>query len=737
MDQASSNSRTTDKVGLCSLLPTLLHVSANPSAFHDLPSAAGCVLFLPAPSTNNSDANGSDAVWNSSDKVTESLVRLFLDQQNAAEWEHLVDSWQAHPADSTSDVDDALRCYIQLRQKDPSRHSVGGDEDLLWWQAANTSGSKLPPVGNWTKLKRVLWPLSVVVPALSSADSANGGSASPLKSTVTSSRCVVAKESLADMLVQYTPLRDTVLEFLLRQVLLLERRTHLEKTARRNSLQSPETTIDVSDPSSSHNVLKTLLLRTFHRAGGKFVFRGKQVDLQRLRLQNLLALESPALKKKRGHPGSPSSTNTVPKLSVAAVAVVPEKLKSGNEHQSHNTTSSVDQSTRNSQLEQLDIENKRNELIKIFQSKETPAKVRRLNGTVLVTQDCDGMTEKQFLEETHFMGRVNATFCRQFFPGTSRPRLATVSLVPDQLQRLRNIFFSSTDGRLHRHIIPDVSNSPKHNYICFVNKSNAGSNDSRWQIPIKMHVRMPVPTRQAVETLCTETGLVHPIHENLRDIHILVGGTEDQSLHHDMAREFTSWLPTEDYESEQDATLGWEYNRLAYNDAMASRYSPSGQIISLGDRATVHIGVQKDQVELEGTSRCRVVNGREGETFRIVRESQDVVVLEADVGCAFTGDFPHAGVRNFESKTPEGKLMESLYEKIDYILELDLDQEDTTRMVLDVMCAFPGLHKICRLYISTHLSETRMKIPQNTIGWTDCVANDPSVSDVTTKIPLE
>ena len=123
------------------------------------------------------------------------------------------------------------------------------------------------------------------------------------------------------------------------------------------------------------------------------------------------------------------------------------------------------------------------------------------------------------------------------------------------------------------------------------------------------------------------------------------------------------------------------------------------------------------------------MNGKIGEEFRIVRENDFLVVLQADSGCMFTGDFPHAGVRNFPHGSEEGALMKDLNNKIQEILdegeETGEDHAETRREVVKMMCKFRNLDKICRLHYSTEPLLDWLRIPRNTVGFVDCHPNPP------------
>ena len=305
--------------------------------------------------------------------------------------------------------------------------------------------------------------------------------------------------------------------------------------------------------------------------------------------------------------------------------------------------------------------------------------------------------------------------------------MTQIQLCREEVNKLRNILFD-VDGSLSRHCASDVLLSSKHHYINFTNSSGAGCNDKRWQIPIRFHGQKPVDTRVEVEALLSSAGAMDLRHEKTDEIGILVGGTEDQSLHHDMARQFTAWLP-ESSGSADDAVVGWETSRLWYNKALSGKHPPRAMIIGLGESDTILLGVQKDQIQrnVGGRSdRCRIIHGRQYEDFQVIRENTHLAVIEAKTGCVFTGDFPHARVRNVEPNSTEDDLMKELFLRIDAILEQEPDEVKRTRLVLDMLCGFKGLSQLCRFYCATKSVKTNLRIPENTVGYSECSSNCPN-----------
>jgi hypothetical protein len=232
---------------------------------------------------------------------------------------------------------------------------------------------------------------------------------------------------------------------------------------------------------------------------------------------------------------------------------------------------------------------------------KTKLKGRMHNGCLLVTEN--EMTHAEFCRQVKLMLKVNKTLPRPHNPGVSRPRLHKVDFPPEALSKLRSMFFND-DGSLCRSIIDDVDLSTRHGYINFSNAScQHRRNDYRWQVPIKRHGNSSfVATRAAVESLFSEQRLLHPHHEKIHDLGILIGGTEDQSIHHDIPRQTTCWLPEDPDIAEVEGVPvnGWEFDRAAYNEAMANSYAPSSLLLGMSASGNLQVGVQKNQVEKYG-----------------------------------------------------------------------------------------------------------------------------------------
>jgi hypothetical protein len=121
-------------------------------------------------------------------------------------------------------------------------------------------------------------------------------------------------------------------------------------------------------------------------------------------------------------------------------------------------------------------------------------------------------------------------------------------------------------------------------------------------------------------------------------IGLIVGGTEIQPIHYDVAKSLK--------------------NELLYDKVMGMGCPPAGLLVGFGH--PVRLGVLKEEVELsideDGQEQCTVTGASPDYYFRIVSDepvihhkadktvqTTNIVVLEGDCGFCFKGDFRHAG----------------------------------------------------------------------------------------------
>lgn len=339
------------------------------------------------------------------------------------------------------------------------------------------------------------------------------------------------------------------------------------------------------------------------------------------------------------------------------------------------------------------------------------------------------MSRTDFIAKVHFMKQVNASLPRIRIPGESRPRLQKIQLPTDKIHEIRSLFFDA-DGSLRDDMKNDIDLSPKHGFINFENQvCFEERRDQRWQVPIRKHdMGYQIPTRKVVERILSD--VFNPETEVLDDLGILIGGTEDQALHHDVARQCTYWLPEKCRYSDEVYAVpvgGWELERLDYNEAMSSPNAPASLVMGMGNTSEVLLGVQNDQIVRVAEKLCCIKGGVDNECFEIVRENKFLVVVRAQPAVMFTGDFPHAGVRNVKVGSSQEQLLLSLNERIAKVLEQypDDDPVAQTKEVVAVLCRFPNLDQLCRLHCSSEMTNAKLSIPANTVGFSDCLANTP------------
>lgn len=352
------------------------------------------------------------------------------------------------------------------------------------------------------------------------------------------------------------------------------------------------------------------------------------------------------------------------------------------------------------------------------------------------------MSRDQFVAHARLMERANDRFQRRFLPGRSRPTLRRLRFSsPAVVDEIRAVFFDP-DGSLKRSVINDIDisvhNDPRRISFGQTITSTSRRDDRRWQVSVRKHtLGNHVPTRDVVEALFLREGVVEPGDE-VHEIGVLIGGTEDQRLHHDVARQIAVWYeerPSTRHQQENETRpplTGWEVDRLRYNEAMASPCAPSSLLIGLadddgdGDGPAVLLGVQRDRAVPSRDGRyCRAVGGC-GAEYEVVRSNGSLLVIKVPHGAVFTGDFPHCGVRNVEPGSERDRLMTDLNERVARIHAETPARERIARSqrMLTMMTRFPRLNELCRLHCSTAMVSGVFQQPANAVGFSDCWINE-------------
>ena len=110
-----------------------------------------------------------------------------------------------------------------------------------------------------------------------------------------------------------------------------------------------------------------------------------------------------------------------------------------------------------------------------------------------------------------------------------QPPLSAFDLPPESAIALKDIIFNAR-GCLNRKIVRDISQTEANYRISFSNEVKDGAAaDLRWQIPI-----IHGCTRSRIQSIFQDAGLLSGRHEEIHDLGVLISGTEDQRLHHDI-----------------------------------------------------------------------------------------------------------------------------------------------------------------------------------------------------------
>lgn len=579
----------------------------------------------------------------------------------------ILENWMKYPVDTEEMIQHSLEKCLEYSSKRISlgqtSSSFGGITDVDWWCQGDSVEARIVPK-SLTRLRRLLLPLSVLSHGDESKTQVETMRYSLIDVLLSSE---ATSRTIFNLLHSYLDLLETKETKTLNTAVFLSLRRRI-KAALRPVEKSHYLTLAPTSPVSIAAVLET-------------------------RQSSRLHSSSPSASKRQRRDDNSDKL-------VSLVASIVRRDAAG---------------CSNNDLLQLDARRAREEMIHrwLFPDRYPIEKPTLCEGSVVVS--VGEMSEKEFLHEAEIMDLANEGLPRPFYPH-SRPRLAKSKLDFIHLDRLRRLFFDD-DGSLLERVCKDVEFSDKHNYILFSNDAGDGTGDRRWQIPIRSHTRgNVVETRRRVEEILEEAGQIDTAFESIVEIGLLIGGTMTQALHHDHGREFTELHRVENDES---ALAGWETQRLEYNMEMSGTHAPTGQIYGMSTSKLVQIGVQKDCVTRLDAGVCGIIHGVPGETFRVDRhEGEHVVVVEAPGGVVFTGDMPHAGVRNVRLDGPEYTSMIELFENIDgFLME---EGEGGNKHALGSLCHRTKVNDFSRLYLSTELKKSRINIPRNAIGYHEC-----------------
>ena len=200
--------------------------------------------------------------------------------------------------------------------------------------------------------------------------------------------------------------------------------------------------------------------------------------------------------------------------------------------------------------------------------------------------------------------------------------------------------------------------------------------------------------------------------EEIYDVSILMGGLNDQSIHHDTPRLVA-------YDATKSKIL-FEINRKKYLNNMESSIAQSSILMDISEEKNgIKLGVLYDFVETnKDNTSCRIRNGKPDETFNFVRFGTDInehktcVIHDKDgFGIQFVGDFPHFGVCNTQSRLQK----ETMLSFVDI-----LTQTNDISTFFSALTSLKNLDGLCRLFVKTRpKSSCKVSYALNAVGAID------------------
>ncbi len=302
---------------------------------------------------------------------------------------------------------------------------------------------------------------------------------------------------------------------------------------------------------------------------------------------------------------------------------------------------------------------------------------------------------------------------------TSRPTFRALEVSDDDIKHLQSLLFND-NGTLRKAYQDGVDLGQGYKVLLQNPLSSVQQTDVRYQLVLKKKDNWFYKTIE--KSLKGVLGSVFDNdEETIESIAVLFGGTKEQPLHHDIARQSVVFKD----EAEGVQEIGWEHDQELYNTFMSSPHAPSSVIIGLTQPKVnvVNLGIQNDQVEFppEHPGHCMIIGGVVGEMFKIVERKEHLVHIRVPGGCMFTGDFRHAGV----AQTSQSAI--SSFKKIQTKVENAIkskgeNRDKVTNAVMTVLCANPVA--VCASLHCLILPKTNSLILTDHVGFSGCALNE-------------
>lgn len=215
-----------------------------------------------------------------------------------------------------------------------------------------------------------------------------------------------------------------------------------------------------------------------------------------------------------------------------------------------------------------------------------------------------------------------------------------------------------------------------------------------------------------VENALDVFGVIDKKLEDVIEVLLLIGGTENQEPHFDNPRLYVCRrLKTGETEDCFDPCH--EINRKHYNEAVMGTFGPASMIFDVtGRRCGVRLGVLTSLLNITG-EQAQVKFGNNEDVFPIVTTDPNYSVIHINgAGVVFGGDFPHFGVRNVQTEESDlNALMTKLFNDLISTEEVAKTKQDTDPQSawFKIFEETPGLDELTRLFIKVKPKQEKFK----------------------------
>jgi hypothetical protein len=274
---------------------------------------------------------------------------------------------------------------------------------------------------------------------------------------------------------------------------------------------------------------------------------------------------------------------------------------------------------------------------------------RKMDEYVDINSDCAPFDE---IVDTFSskISRINLSKFPRSLHDDSRMPFSLIMTGPKSqfLKQFRKLFFKKDKNEFSDFVEYDFLNE-KLVVPTTIKFEGKNTNDYRIQLEFDSKSRM----HQMVEKALNAQGIIDSEHEYIEDVSLLIGGTDNQSVHGDIPRTYCYWK-----DDSEKVRQVHEVNREKYNDAVSDKHGMSSIIIDLSsDQSGFFFAIPKQTIWNETKLTC--MTPFSNNKLRFVGEEKgpddtDLVIIKIYTGCQFSADFMHAGANNVQ-KLPDSE----------------------------------------------------------------------------------